>query len=178
MYEFENNLDLNVDDASIDSDNDGLTNAQELANETDPNNSDTDYDGLSDGSEVNEHLTHPLSKDSDNDRMTDGFEVQYGLQPLTDDDAALDPDEDGFTNVEEYFLNTDPTDGESLPVVTSWHGYQANNSNTGFVPVEIAVSDIELRWQVAATPDNTQVVAGTGGCVCRQFTMVRQRLVK
>ena len=71
---------------AFDFDNDGLTNAQELAAGTDPNNPDTDGDG-----------------------MPDGWEVNHGLNPLVND-ASADPDGDGFTNLQEYENGTDPQD--------------------------------------------------------------------
>lgn len=46
-------------DASLDTDNDGLTNYEEFFNSTDPNDSDTDNDGMNDGYEVN-HGFNPL----------------------------------------------------------------------------------------------------------------------
>jgi len=46
-------------DPDEDSDNDGLTNLEEFRNGTDPNNSDTDGDGYSDGDEVNIYFTDP-----------------------------------------------------------------------------------------------------------------------
>ena len=42
-----------------DPDRDGLTNLQEYQLGTDPNNPDTDGDGLSDGNEVNKYHTTP-----------------------------------------------------------------------------------------------------------------------
>jgi hypothetical protein len=56
---------------------------------TDPNNPDTDGDGLSDGAEVHVHGTNPLLTDSDGDGFTDGFEVSTGFDPAS---AASNPD--------------------------------------------------------------------------------------
>ena len=44
---------ITVTDCAVDTDNDGLTDGQELAIGTDPGNPDTDGDGLTDGEEVN-----------------------------------------------------------------------------------------------------------------------------
>lgn len=68
--------------SSIDSDHDGLTDAQEKIYGTDPNNPDTDGDGLSDGDEVLIWHTNPLNPDSDGDGYSDGTEVRSGYNPL------------------------------------------------------------------------------------------------
>ena len=49
---------------------------------TDPNDADSDDDGLSDGNEVTTYLTDPNDADSDNDGFTDGEEVDSGTDPL------------------------------------------------------------------------------------------------
>jgi hypothetical protein len=66
-----------------DPDGDGLTNLEELEYHTDPRNSDTDGDGLSDGDEVNTYHTDPLRQDTDGDGGNDGDEVAAGTDPLT-----------------------------------------------------------------------------------------------
>jgi hypothetical protein len=65
-----------------DPDNDGLTNLEEYQNGTDPNNPDTDGDGLSDGDEVHLYHTNPLLWDTDGDGISDGVEVRTGSDPL------------------------------------------------------------------------------------------------
>jgi len=61
---------------------------------TDPNDPDTDDDGLNDGPEVNTHNTDPLVDDTDGDGLDDGDEVNiYGTDPLkqnTDGDGLKD----------------------------------------------------------------------------------------
>jgi len=52
--------------------------------------------------------------DTDGDRMDDAWERAHGLDPGSDD-AGADPDEDGFTNIEEYRAGTDPQDDTSFP---------------------------------------------------------------
>ena len=47
-----------------------------------------------------------LAKDSNNDRIPDWWEEQYGL---SGEAASADHDGDGFTNLEEYNMGTDPT---------------------------------------------------------------------
>ena len=82
---------LNVNDPTLaaeDPDHDGLTNLQEFQLGTNPNNPDTDGDGLNDGDEVNKYHTSPLLPDTDGDRIPDGVEVQTGTNPL--DPASYD----------------------------------------------------------------------------------------
>lgn len=85
---------LSNQDAQIDSDNDGLTNAQEFAFRTDPNNADTDDDGLSDSEEVLTYQTNPLKSDSDNDGLSDIDELTlHNTNPNnSDSDSDLMPD--------------------------------------------------------------------------------------
>jgi hypothetical protein len=61
-----------------DPDHDGLTNLQEFQLGTDPNNPDTDGDGLTDGQEVLVYHTNPLLASTDGTGITDGIEVQTG----------------------------------------------------------------------------------------------------
>jgi hypothetical protein len=52
-------------------------------------------------------LDFALPQDDDHDQMADDWEEEYGLD--TDrDDAYEDPDGDGYTNLDEYHLGTDP----------------------------------------------------------------------
>lgn len=80
-----------------DDDKDGLTNAREEQLGTDPENPDTDGDGLKDGAEVDQYKTNPLNKDTDGDTLTDGDEVmKYSTNPLskdTDNDRLMDNEE-------------------------------------------------------------------------------------
>ncbi len=73
---------------ALDSDNDGLTNSQELLAKTDPNNPDSDGDGLLDGIEVYTWHTNPLNPDSDGDGLNDSEEINRGSDPNN-------PDSDG-----------------------------------------------------------------------------------
>ncbi|MES2637970.1 MAG: carboxypeptidase-like regulatory domain-containing protein [Myxococcota bacterium] len=50
-----------------------------------------------------------LFSDDDHDAMGDAWEADNGLDPDRDD-AGEDPDGDGYVNVEEWVLGTDPTD--------------------------------------------------------------------
>jgi len=95
--------------SAADDDNDGLTNAEEEVLGTDPNNPDSDGDGLDDGDEVNGTganegvgSTDPRDADSDDDGLTDGDEVLgtgtnagSGATDPNDDDSDGDGIQDG-----------------------------------------------------------------------------------
>ncbi|MBT8137898.1 MAG: hypothetical protein KJO54_12845 [Gammaproteobacteria bacterium] len=88
---FETNfgLDLNdPSDAATDLDGDGLTNLAEFDNSSDPTDTDTDDDGLSDGDEVNTHGTDPNNSDTDGDGLGDGGEINTGGDPLDPGDVS------------------------------------------------------------------------------------------
>lgn len=76
------NPSANILFGDVDSDGDGLTDAEEKALGTDPKNPDTDGDGLSDGDEVHIWHTDPLKKDTDGDGFNDGDEIKNGYDPL------------------------------------------------------------------------------------------------
>jgi hypothetical protein len=92
---------------SADSDNDGLSDSEEVEAGTDPNNSDSDGDGLSDGNEA-EAGADPNNADTDNDGLTDGNEVAFGTDP-----SSADTDNDGIDDGDEANHGTSPTDADS-----------------------------------------------------------------
>ncbi len=92
----------------LDSDGDGLVDADELIWKTDKLNPDTDGDGLRDGPEVHTWRTNPLDPDTDIDALTDGAEVhQYKTIP-TDRDTDDGGVADGHEVIED---KTDPLNG-------------------------------------------------------------------
>ena len=112
----------NPNDATIDSDNDGLSNLRESQLGTNPQSTDSDGDGYSDYAEVNLHYTDPTSKDNDEDGMADVWEVNNGLD-IKVNDADEDPDSDGFTNLDEFVNGTDPNNAESFPQGVEYFKY-------------------------------------------------------
>jgi len=101
----------NPQQASIDSDGDGLFDVEEEALGTDKNNPDTDRDGLSDYDEVKKWLTNPLNSDTDNDGYSDGQEIENGYDPLGLD--QLDSDNDGLGDADEKKFGTDKNNPDS-----------------------------------------------------------------
>jgi hypothetical protein len=59
-----------------DRDFDGLANEEEEQLGTDPDNADSDDDGLLDGAEVNLYKTNPLNPDSDGNGIRDGEQMR------------------------------------------------------------------------------------------------------
>ncbi|MBN8226401.1 OmpA family protein [Corallococcus macrosporus] len=84
---------------TVDSDNDGLTDEEEVDLGTNPNDPDSDDDGIPDGIEVKVGGTDPLDDDSDDDGILDGNEDK-------DHDGIVDADETDPKNID--------TDGDGL----------------------------------------------------------------
>ncbi len=129
-WEVSRGLNPLVDDRILDYDFDNLTNFEEYQENTNPFQSDSDSDALSDYDELKVHLTNPnsddsdldelddfteivilgtnpLSNDTDLDQLPDSWEVSMGLDPLIDD-ASGDADSDEITNLQEYQYGSNP----------------------------------------------------------------------
>lgn len=94
---------------------------------TDPNDSDTDGDGLDDGEEMGTRYdnryyfsSNPILVDSDSDDIDDLTENEYGIEPL-----ISDTDYDGLIDGEEFGIGTDPllmdTDGDGYNDYVEYH---------------------------------------------------------
>ena len=124
VYAFADTKDVIIDilDGLKDADNDGLLSADECAKyKTDPNNPDTDGDGLKDGTEVNgTNPTKPLQPDSDGDGIKDGVEDKNKngkLDPGETDPNNKDSDGDGiFDGIEDKNRNGVQDKGETDPL--------------------------------------------------------------
>jgi hypothetical protein len=107
-WETPRGLNATVNDRDGDLDGDGVTNIAEYFLGTNPNNADSNGNGIPDGQEI----------DTDRDGMPDWWELMYGLNPFSAADGALDPDGDGFTNAQEYARGSKPNfrlDGIAMP---------------------------------------------------------------
>jgi outer membrane protein OmpA-like peptidoglycan-associated protein len=93
---------------ALDSDADGLSDAEELRIGTNPHDPDTDKDGLSDFDEVRVYKTDPLNPDTDFDGLKDGAEVfNYKTDP-----NLRDTDKGGVADGHEVIEDgTNPLDG-------------------------------------------------------------------
>ncbi len=93
----------------VDTDNDGVPDNVETALGLDPNNADSDGDGILDGQE-----------DIDKDRLPTAWELLFGYDPRVADtdlngvrDDMEDADSDGLINYDEARLGTNPMNGDS-----------------------------------------------------------------
>ncbi len=138
QWEINNFGDLSRDGLG-DEDNDAATDRQEHDAGSNPNNTDTDGDTLTDGAEINTHGSDPTMADTDGDSLTDDAEVNtHGTDPsLADTDGdglsdgveisedngfVTDPsnddtDGDGFDDGNELAEGSNPTDPGDVPEV-------------------------------------------------------------
>lgn len=106
----------------MDLDGDGVTNLEEFYVGTDPTRTDTDNDGI-----------------------PDGYELAYGLNP-TINDASLDLDQDGSSNIDEYNSDSDPDDKESVPgrgPLLSWTAPTSRTDGSAIRSAEIDHYEIQ-----------------------------------
>jgi hypothetical protein len=81
----------------------------------DPLQRDTDGDGALDVVEAEEG-TNPLLADSDDDGIPDNYELLNSyLDPNNSADALLDTDGDGFSNLDEFLVSSDPLNENITP---------------------------------------------------------------
>lgn len=125
-------------DSEADSDCDGLSNIYEITIKTNPQNSDTDEDMLSDYDEIFVYFTNPLVADSDEDGIEDGSEIKLGLDPN-------DPETFGIPDAEYKVKQSISSDNELLSAI-----------NTEESPYELSIEmktngDIEKEVNVLAS---------------------------
>lgn len=121
-----------------DTDGDGLSDEQERAIGTDPNNPDSDFDLLTDGEEVLMYGTNPLNRDTDRDALVDGDEVKtYGSDPLKWDTSG-----DGISDGEAVARGLDPTVKQTatptqtpIPSTTATPGITPTNTQIPIITV-------------------------------------------
>jgi Bacterial TSP3 repeat len=119
-----------------DLDADGLSNLAEYSQQTNPNSSDSDFDGINDGDEVNVYGTNPLNSDSDGDKLPDYWEVQNGLAPVNASDADQTAAGGGMTNLQHYQSGSDPNAAPPPPTVAADTATLDQNADTILYPID------------------------------------------
>lgn len=155
-YEDANGLDKAVNDSAGDPDSDSSSNLDEFLAGTDPQNDDSDDDGILDGSETNTGIfvsatdtgTNPLSDDTDGDGLTDSVETNTGTFVDANDTGTnpnlADTDNDGFSDGSEIKSASDPNDAGSVPA-----GWTVRNATSS-----VALNSIADTRALFNTPGN------------------------
>ncbi|MDX9974750.1 MAG: hypothetical protein RBU21_17320 [FCB group bacterium] len=125
---------------------------------------DSDEDGLTDAAEA-ALKTNPVKADSDDDTLPDAYEVMNGLDPLNFSDASADVDKDGLANFEEFEAGTLPavadTDGDGY-----WDGIEmergADPTLSESYPVRQHAADLNCDGVLDAS-DMQMVINGALG---------------
>ncbi|HMO03028.1 MAG TPA: thrombospondin type 3 repeat-containing protein [Kiritimatiellia bacterium] len=146
-----------VNPGQQDDDGDGIGNVCDACPQNVNSGADSDGDGIDDA----------CDPDRDGDLLPNDWEILYGFNPdgndLVDFETYLDPDQDGYTNLDEYIAGSDPTDAQSMPAVSSIaHGGGVTvgwSSLTGRIyDLYVSTNLMHPSWWLL-----TGGVAGTGG---------------
>ncbi len=70
----------------------------------------------------------PITADPIHDPIPNTWWIQYRLDPGFGDSPARDPDQDGFSNLEEFQAKTDPTDPKAHPALIAKLKYVTDDS--------------------------------------------------
>ena len=142
-WELENKTDATVANATLDNDGDNLNNLGEYQRGSNPYESDTDHDGLSDLVETgtgifisnNDTGTSPTYSDSDDDFLTDYHEVYGNLKSNPNLD---DTDGDGIDDRTEILANSSAIDGDLIGIPEP----QVSTSDA----FSWEVNDVQIKW--------------------------------
>jgi hypothetical protein len=142
-----------VDPNPVDSDGDGVPDAQDAFPNDSSETTDTDGDGTGNNAD----------DDDDGDGMPDAWEIVNNLDPLVND-AAGDPDGDGVSNREEYIAGTGPYTYEDpsvpdAPVILTPLDDEIVSLTPELTTDEFYDPDIDdvhagSRWQIFRASDN------------------------
>ena len=147
-------------ECSDDSDDDGMPHCYERENGL--NVSSNDAGGDKDGDNISNFEEYELgllagNADSDGDGIEDDYELEYNLDPLSRDDRDLDPDQDGFTNYEEFLQGSDPNTETILTPAAQFSAEFAEESViVTWLPV-INAEGYDLYWSNTPFDDLSSV---------------------
>jgi len=103
--------------------------------------------------------------DQDGDLMPDEWELAHNLDPMTPDDAALDPDNDGLPHIAEFWLHTNPQVADN-PLGLATIDLPAVLSGTVTIPLNVSSGvereDLSLSLLVDGNPANTSIQKTAG----------------
>ena len=96
--------------------------------------------------------------DGDRDGMHDGWEQARGVT-----DPGMDPDSDGFTNLQEYQAGTDPNNPGSFPLTGPGGGSGSDPAPIAFAGIEVALHGVsDLAYDAVGQMLYASVRAGAG----------------
>ncbi|MFT5144637.1 MAG: hypothetical protein ACI84D_003274, partial [Thalassolituus oleivorans] len=155
--------DNKLNPVDLDSDGDGIDDADELADVSAVDNVVVNLK-WDDGETWPD--TYAYQSDSDGDGMPDGWEILYGLKPLDPRDADEDLDGGNLSNLSEYEKKRDPTNiaDDNTP---------DPEANAAAYAVELAQGDVQVNNLIAAG-DSTSLFAGnfSGTATFDGFTLL------
>lgn len=143
-------------EADIDSDGDNVVDSQDLFPSDPAEWADNDHDGIGNN----------LDADDDNDGMTDAWEAAHGLEPLIDD-AELDADGDGVTNLDEFLGSTESAaasanNAPEAPVIENTFADERVSLTPVLLCGEYFDSDnddhYQSRWQISTETDFSPLI--------------------
>ncbi|GAC1412647.1 MAG: hypothetical protein NVSMB66_2250 [Candidatus Doudnabacteria bacterium] len=140
--------DLSICGDDADPDHDGLTNAQEFRALTDPNNPDSDKDGLADGDEVNIFHFNPQNADtSGKPQYDDATELKLKYNPLTSKPFTDDELKTIAANIVKYGLHepTITTLGPDLVNLYTNYGKAPSQSSTNAPVADAGSLDRDIQ---------------------------------
>lgn len=139
----------------VDSDGEGLIDSEEARYGTDPQNPDTDSDGLNDYDEVKVYATDPLNPDSDYDMLKDGEEVHhYHTNPM-----MADTDKGGVSDGHEVLEDgTDPLNPADDLLLYSLE-MEFDTDKADIKPIYFAQLDV-IGKVITRHPASTSVIEG------------------
>jgi len=139
----------------LDRDIDGLYDYIEEELGTNPDNSDSDYDGISDFAEIYLHFTNPLDPDSDGEGLDDLEEITPGKDGYVTNPLDIDTDHDGYTDYEEFKFGSNPLDPLDYPHFRVWALFVGIYSSITLVLI-LAILSLFVKKQLLKREDKKQ----------------------